>query len=80
MPKPIFKENNLINIINENIKLLNEIDLTIDINFEYKKDKILFNCDSEQISRVFFNLIKNSIESIQERYTLKTLILLKKLI
>ena len=68
MPKPIFKKNDLINIINENIKLLNEIDLTIDINFEYKKEKILFNCDSEQISRVFFNLIKNSIESIQERH------------
>ena len=68
MPKPIFKNNDLINIINENIKLLNEIDLTIDINFEYKKEKIMFNCDSEQISRVFFNLIKNSIESIQEKH------------
>ena len=68
MPKPIFKENDLIDIIKENIKLLNEIDLTIDINFEYKKEKILFNCDSEQISRVFFNLIKNSIESIQEKH------------
>ena len=67
MPKPIFKKNDLINIINENIKILNEIDLSIDINFEHKKDKILFSCDSEQISRVFFNLIKNSIESIQER-------------
>ena len=68
MPKPIFKNNDLINIINENIKLLNEIDLTIDINFEYKKEKIMFNCDIEQISRVFFNLIKNSIESIQEKH------------
>ena len=67
MAKPIFKENNLINIINENIKLLNEIDLTININFENKKDKIIFICDNEQISRVFFNLIKNSIESIQEK-------------
>ena len=44
MPKPIFKNNDLINIINENIKLLNEIDLTIDINFEYKKgaNQLLF--------------------------------------
>ena len=41
MPKPIFKNNDLINIINENIKLLNEIDLTIDINFEYKKEFFL---------------------------------------
>lgn len=67
MAKPIFKENNLITIINENIKLLNEIDLTININFENKTDKILFICDNEQISRVFFNLIKNSIESVQEK-------------
>jgi len=68
MPKPIFKKNNLITIIEENIKLLNEIDLSIDINFERKNDKVIFICDSEQLSRVFFNLIKNSIESIQERY------------
>ena len=39
----------------------------LNINFENKKDKILFICDNEQISRVFFNLIKNSIESIQEK-------------
>ena len=72
MPKPIFKENDLIDIVNENIKLLHEIDLSIDINFKYKEDKILFNCDNEQISRVFFNLIKNSIESIQERHSKNT--------
>ncbi len=67
MPKPIFKQNELINIIRDNIKLLKEIDLSINIDFKTKKNKILFNCDSEQISRVFFNLIKNSIESIHER-------------
>jgi len=67
MPKPIFKQNDLINIIKDNINLLREIDLNINIDFNYKKNKILFNCDSEQISRVFFNLIKNSIESIHER-------------
>ena len=27
----------------------------------------MFKCDKEQIGRVFFNLIKNSIESIQEK-------------
>ena len=59
--------NDLINIIRDNIKLLREIDLNIKIDFNTKKNKILFNCDSEQISRVFFNLIKNSIESIQEK-------------
>ena len=72
MPKPIFKKNDLINIINENIKLLKEIDLSIDINFKFNDEKILFECDSEQIGRAFFNLIKNSIESIQEKFTKNT--------
>ena len=27
----------------------------------------MFNCDKEQLSRAFFNLIKNSIESIQQK-------------
>jgi len=67
MPKPIFKENNLIPIIVENIKLLNEIDLSIKINFIHNGDKVIFVCDSEQIKRVFLNLIKNSIESIYEK-------------
>jgi two-component system nitrogen regulation sensor histidine kinase NtrY len=59
MPKPILKNNDLIVILNENIKLLSEINLNIKINFNYNEDKIMFNCDSEQISRVFMNLIKN---------------------
>ena len=67
MPKPILKENDLILILKENIRLLREIDLTIQINFNHKNDKLTFICDSEQITRVFLNLIKNSIESIQER-------------
>ena len=67
MPKPILKENNLIDIINENIKLLRETDLTVKFNCKFHKEKILLVCDYEQINRVFFNLIKNSIESIQEK-------------
>ena len=67
MPKPIFKKNDLVNIIKENIKLLKVIDPSINIELLSKSDKIQFFCDGEQISRVFFNLIKSSIESIQEK-------------
>ncbi len=67
MPKPILKKNNLLDIINENIKLLKEIDNTINFNFKHSNKDVVFICDNEQINRVFFNLIKNSIESIQER-------------
>ena len=68
MPKPILKNNDLIIILKENIQLLKELDKDIEINFNYKDNEVIFNCDNEQLSRVFLNLIKNSIESIQEKY------------
>ncbi len=67
MPKPVLKKNDLIKIIHENIKLLSEIDSSIKIDLNNKKSSILLECDKEQISRVIFNLIKNSIESIQQK-------------
>ncbi|MDC3038282.1 ATP-binding protein, partial [Candidatus Pelagibacter sp.] len=67
MPKPIFRENNLVDIIQENINLLKELDNSIDIYFNNNFDKILLKSDKEQISRVFLNLIKNSIESINQK-------------
>ena len=67
MPKPVFKNNNLIEILNENIELLKKLDKTINIIFSKKEKKILFESDKEQLGRAFFNLIKNSIESIQQK-------------
>ena len=46
---------------------IRDSDKSIDIILLKNKDKILFNCDKEQIGRVFFNLIKNSVESIQQK-------------
>ncbi len=68
MPKPILKDNDLIKILRENIELLSSIDKSINIEFTNESEKILLNCDKEQIGRVFFNLIKNSIESIQQKF------------
>jgi len=67
MPKPIFQKNDLVNLIKENIKLLQELDESIEINFSNNFDKIIHVSDNEQLSRVFFNLIKNSIESIHQK-------------
>ena len=67
MPKPILKDNNLVSLIKDNINLLKELDNDILINFKVDKSVILLNSDSEQLSRVFFNLIKNAIESIQDK-------------
>jgi len=67
MPKPILKNNNLVPLIKDNINLIKELDKNIQINLNSNKDRIILNSDNEQLSRVFFNLIKNSIESIQDK-------------
>ena len=71
MPKPILKKNNIVSILMENISLLNELDKSIKINFKNDKKEILLNCDREQIGRVFLNILKNSIESIQQKAEIK---------
>ncbi len=67
MPKPLFKNNSVIEIIKSNIVLLSKIDKEIKFDLNFKKNNFNIYCDYEQINRVFFNLIKNSIESIQEK-------------
>ena len=67
MPKPILKDNDLVILVKDSINLIKELDNNILINFESNLDNIILNSDNEQLSRVFFNVIKNSIESIQEK-------------
>jgi|TARA_B110000037_G_scaffold122335_1_gene139721 two-component system, NtrC family, nitrogen regulation sensor histidine kinase NtrY len=67
MPKPTFKNNDLVILINDNINLIKELDNNISIDFKSNVNEVILNSDNEQLSRVFFNLIKNSIESIQEK-------------
>ena len=67
MPKPTLRKNNLVHLLKENIKLLKELDNSIVIDLSSNSEKIILNSDKEQISRVFLNLIKNSIESIQQK-------------
>ena len=67
MPKPIFKNNDLLILMNESINLMSELDKSINISLKNSSEKIIFNSDREQLGRVFLNLIKNSIESIQEK-------------
>ncbi len=68
MPKPLFQQNNLNSVIKENINLVNKFDSSISIRLlnHLSKDVVL-KFDNEQFNRLFFNLIKNSVESIQEK-------------
>ena len=67
MPKPILKDNDLVTLVKDNIDLIRELDKNISINFTADSESVILKSDNEQLSRVFFNIIKNSIESIHEK-------------
>ena len=46
---------------------MKELDETLKINFNPANQNANIMCDAEQINRVFINLLKNSIESINEK-------------
>ena len=68
MPLPILKKTNLLEIINRSIEFykMSNKDLKIELE-NSSKEKHFINGDNEQLYRVFLNLIKNSIEAIQEK-------------
>ena len=66
MPKPIFKKTNVKKILNDSINLMKMNNNDIEINLTCSEN-LFINSDKEQMSRTFINLIKNSIESINEK-------------
>ena len=62
MPRPIFKKIDIINIINRSVDFI-KMSSKNTINIITKHKKLLINGDSEQLNRVFINLIKNSEEA-----------------
>ena len=67
MPKPIFKKNNLNNIVYRSINLPELSESSIKFIYPSNKNPTYIYCDQEQINRVLINLLKNSIESINEK-------------
>ena len=67
MPKPVLKKINVNKIISRSVNLhkLSEEDLSFVVSSVKSSNDI--NGDEEQLNRVFVNLIKNSIESINEK-------------
>ena len=62
MPRPIFKKINLVDVVTRAVEFI-KISSKNEINLTSNEKKFLINGDSEQLNRVFINLIKNSEEA-----------------
>ena len=67
MPNPIKKSNNLKKLIEDTINLYKLSEKKIIFNLVYKSSNEFFEFDLSQISRVLINVVKNSLESINEK-------------
>ena len=62
MPRPIFKKIDIVDIISRSVNF-SKMSSKNKINVNTSKKKTMINGDSEQLNRVFINLIKNSEET-----------------
>ena len=68
MPSPILKKIDILNVLDRAINFYKMSDKNLILNLKNKsKQKNLINGDSDQLYRVFVNLIKNSLEAIKEK-------------
>jgi len=67
MPSAEKKENNLRKLLEENISLVKVLAKDINFDFNYQCSSELYLFDRNQISRVIINILKNSIEAIDEK-------------
>ncbi|RPG94620.1 MAG: HAMP domain-containing protein [Candidatus Pelagibacter sp. TMED286] len=67
MPRPILKKIDITQLINKSLDFIN-LTSKNSINFKNELKKKFINGDEDQLNRVFINLIKNSEESISEKY------------
>jgi len=69
MPKPILKKIEINKLISRSLNLHELSEKDIKFSSLKKKSSFIIKGDEEQLNRVFMNLIKNSIESINEKKT-----------
>ena len=68
MPSPILKKINVYDVINESIEFYKMSHKDLKISLKAKTNfKYIILGDADQLNRVFLNLIKNSIEAIDDK-------------
>jgi len=67
MPLPAMKKEELKKIISRSLDLNTFTSTDVNFKKEFPKKDVFVNADEEQVNRVFTNLIKNSLESLEEK-------------
>jgi len=72
MPKPVFRVENLTNIVSQAVFLQEVSAPNIEFKFKAPAKPVELCCDSRQIAQAMTNLLKNAVESIQDAAAGKT--------
>ncbi len=68
MPSPLLKKINILNVVDRAVQFYKMAHKNLDLRLKVdSKSNFSINGDAEQLYRVFLNLIKNSIEAINEK-------------
>ncbi|MBR7158815.1 MAG: PAS domain-containing sensor histidine kinase [Alphaproteobacteria bacterium] len=71
MPAPVMKQNNIKNLLNQAVFLQKTANGDIEFTLSLPAGPVLLNCDSQQVSQVITNILKNSVEAIKDKGELK---------
>ena len=66
MPKPVFREENLVDIVRHAIFLFEVAHSKIKFNFSYPAAPTILVCDRRQLGQAVTNILKNAVEAIEE--------------
>lgn len=67
MPKPVFREENLVDILKQAMFLQDVAHPKVSFQFSARPDEIGLVCDRRQLGQAFTNVIKNAVEAIEQK-------------
>jgi two-component system nitrogen regulation sensor histidine kinase NtrY len=67
MPAPVMSEQNIRDLLEQSVFLQRNAHSDIDFAVDAPEEPVLVNCDSQQVARVFTNLLQNAVDAIQGR-------------
>ncbi|MDX1710132.1 MAG: PAS domain-containing sensor histidine kinase [Rhodovibrionaceae bacterium] len=67
MPAPVMAEQNVEELLEQSVFLQRNAHSDIEFSVQGPEQPVMLNCDSQQIARVFTNLLQNAVDAIHSR-------------